>query len=413
MAGAVTMGLSGGLFFMGFGFFFEPMRNTFGWSRTILSAAFAISRVEGGALGPLEGYLIQRFGPRNVISVSMVLFGVGFILLSLVNSIFTFYMVFLIMALGAGSGAFTGSMAAINNWFRKKRARASGFGMLGMGIGGVIFPPILAFLITSYGWRSTAIIAGITVMCIGIPISRIIRFNPEPYGYKPDGGNLTVEPESAQLDSLNKTPIAQNISSDYEADFTVKQALKTHAFWLMATGHSLALLIISVISLHQVPYLESVLGFSRNSAATIVMALTATSMLGQVIGGFLGDKYSKSYIAAATILGHSTGLYLLSIADDYILVLVSALIQGFSWGIRTPVLISMRGEYFGRKSYAMIMGVSQTIMMIGMVIGPLFAGYFADHFSYSLGFKIIALMALPGFFMFIVLKKPVYPKDLV
>ena len=220
-----------------------------------------------------------------------------------------------------------------------------------------------------------------------------------------------MEPESPPLDPLNKTPIAQNISSDYEVDFTVKQAIKTQAFWLMATGHSLALLIISVISLHQVPYLESDLGFSRNSAATIVMAMTGTSMLGQVFGGFLGDKYSKGYIAAATILGHSTGLYLLAIADDYTLVLVSALIQGFSWGIRTPVLISMRGEYFGRKSYAMIMGISQTIMMIGMVIGPVFAGYFADHFSYSIGFKIIALAALPGFFMFIVLKKPAYPKN--
>ncbi len=412
MAGAVVMGLSGGLFFVGFGFFFEPMRNAFGWSRTVLSLAFAISRVEGGALGPLEGYLIQRFGPRNVISVCMVLFGVGFILLSLVNSIFTFYTVFIIIALGAGSGGFTGSMAAINNWFRKKRARASGFGMLGMGIGGVLCPPLLAFLITSYGWRSTAIIAGIIVMCIGIPISRIIRYEPEPYGYKPDGDNANAEPKSAPLlDSLNETSIAQNISSHYGTDFTVKQAVKTQAFWLMATGHSLALLIISVVSLHQVPYLESILGFSRNSAATIVMAMTATSMLGQVIGGFIGDKYNKAYIASVTILGHSAGLYLLAIADDYTLVLVSALIQGFSWGIRTPVLISIRGEYFGRKSYAMIMGISQTIMMIGMIIGPVFAGYFADYFSYSLGFKIIALAALPGFFMFIALKKPVCNKD--
>ena len=399
-SGAVTMGMAGGLFFLGFGFFFEPMRQTFGWSRTLLSAAFALTRVEGGMLAPLEGYLIQRFGPRKVMTVSFVFFGVGFILLSRVNSVLTFYLAFIVLALGAGSAGFSGVMAAINNWFRRKRARAVGFAMLGMGIGGVVFPPILAFSIETFGWRDTAMAAGIFVMVVGIPISRVVRFNPEPYGYLPDG----EKPAKQKVVELSVAQ-AQN-AAQVEYDFTVREALKTKAFWLMSTGHSLALLVISVISLHQVPYLESDLGFSKATAASVVIVLTGASMFGQVLGGFLGDRFAKQYLAATTLLGHSVGLFLLAIADSYPEVLLSAVIQGLAWGVRTPVLVSMRGDYFGRKSFAMIMGLSQTIMMIGMVIGPILTGYFADNYSYSLGFKIIAVGALPGFFMFIFLRKP-------
>ncbi len=86
--------------------------------------------------------------------------------------------------------------------------------------------------------------------------------------------------------------------------------------------------------------------------------------------------------------------------------MVSAVVQGLAWGVRGPVLTSMRGDYFGRKSYPVIMGFSQAVMMTGMVIGPLLSGYFADHFSYQLGFKVIAASAAPGVLLFLWLKNP-------
>ena len=86
--------------------------------------------------------------------------------------------------------------------------------------------------------------------------------------------------------------------------------------------------------------------------------------------------------------------------------MVSAVIQGLAWGIRTPVLTSMRGDYFGRKSFALIMGSSQGVAMLGMIVGPLLVGYLADHFSYSLGFKVVAACAAPGSLLFVFLRNP-------
>ena len=394
-AGAASMALGGGLFFNGFGFFFEPIRQYFGWSRTLLSGAYALTRVESGFFGPLEGYLIQRFGPRVVMTVAFVVFGLGFMLLSRVNSPLTFYLAFIILATGAGSAGFSAVMACINNWFRRKRASAIGFAMLGMGLGGVIFPPILAFGFDNFSWRTVSLAAGVFVITVGVLISRAVRFNPESYGYLPDG--VPSQPAGAA-----ERP--RELPAEY--DFGVLEALKTRAFWMMSIGHGMALLVISAVSLHQVPYLETELGFSKGSAAVVIMVLMATSMIGQIAGGYIGDRFPKNHVAAATILGHAGALFLLATADSYSEVMVSAVVQGLSWGVRSPVLTSMRGDFFGRRSFAVIMGFSQAVMMIGMIIGPVLSGYFADNYSYQLGFKVIAALTAPGVLLFLWLKNP-------
>ena len=248
--------------------------------------------------------------------------------------------------------------------------------------------------------------SGIFVVTVGVIISRLVRYDPEPYGYLPDGGHSNTIQRS--FPASNRAVAARSRARDVptEYDFGVVEALKTRAFWLMSIGHAQALLVVSVISLHQVPYLETELGFSRASAASVVMVLTAVNMFGQMAGGFLGERFPKNYVAAATIVGHSIALFVLATADSYSQVMVSAVIQGLAWGVRSPVLTSMRGDYFGRRSFAVIMGSSQGVSMLGMIVGPLLGGYFADHFSYSLGFKVIAAFTAPGLLLFVFLRNP-------
>ena len=405
-AGAASMALGGGLFFNGFGFFFEPIRQYFGWSRTLLSGAYALTRVESGFFGPLEGYLIQRFGPRAVMTVAFVVFGLGFIVLSRVNSPLTFYLAFIVLATGAGSAGFSAVMVCINNWFRRKRASAIGFAMLGMGLGGVVFPPILAFGFDNFSWRTVSLAAGVFVITVGVLISRAVRHNPEPYGYLPDGVRSGVDETPATGSSRTASAKERPGELPTEYDFGVLEALKTRAFWLMSIGHGMALLVISAVSLHQVPYLETELGFSKGSAAIVIMVLMATSMIGQIAGGYIGDRFPKNYVAAATILGHAVALFLLATAESYSEVMVSAVVQGLSWGVRSPVMTSMRGDFFGRRSFAVIMGFSQAVTMIGMIIGPLLSGYFADNYSYQPGFKVIAALTAPGALLLLWLKNP-------
>jgi MFS family permease len=297
-------------------------------------------------------------------------------------------------------------MVSINNWFRVKRARAVGFAMLGMGLGGVIFPPLLVFGFDNFSWRTVSLASGIFVVTAGVIVSRVVRHHPEPYGYLPDGGrsNTIRRPIPASKRAAAAGSRPRDVPTEY--DFGIVEALKTRAFWMISIGHAQALLVVSALILHQVPYLETELGFSRASAASVVMVLAAVNMFGQMAGGFLGERFPKNYVAAATIAGHSVALFVLATADSYSQVMVSAVIQGLAWGVRSPVITSMRGDYFGRKSFAVIMGSSQGIAMLGMIVGPLLGGYFADHFSYSLGFKVIAAFTAPGFLLFVFLRNP-------
>ena len=145
MAGCIATALSSGLFFTGFGFFFEPIRIHFGWSRTVLSGACGVSRIESSILGPFLGYLIQKIGPRLVMFITFVIFGLGYIIISRANSVVVVYLGFVVLATGADPPGFIAVTTSINNWFFKNRAKAIGFTMLCLGIGGVIFPPMLAF----------------------------------------------------------------------------------------------------------------------------------------------------------------------------------------------------------------------------------------------------------------------------
>ena len=405
-AGCVSMAISSGLFFNGFGFFFEPIRNHFAWNRTVLSGAYSISRIESALVGPLIGYLIQRYGAKGVVFFSFLIFGIGFILIGKSVSVFTFYVAFIITATGAEPPAFIAVMASLNNWFQVNRAKAIGIAMLGLGLGGIIFPPILAYGLNNFTWREVSIASGIFIIIVGSAISVLVRLNPEPYGYLPDGRTLEIARKVSKKNL--RTGVTEEDRKEDLSDygFSLTDALKTQAFWFISIGHAQALLVVSVTGLYQVPYLEDSLGFTRDSAAKIVMLLTAVNMFGQLSGGALADRFPKNIIASGTILGHCIGLWILAGAYNYPLIILYAVIQGFAWGVRSPVITSMRGDYFGRKSFPLIMGTSQGIAMIGMVVGPVLVGYIADHYSYSMGFRIISLMTMPGIILFLCIKQP-------
>ena len=119
-AGIANIAITGGLFVNGFQFYFEPIRKQFGWSRTLLSGAYSLARVEGGFLGPGGGYLVEKIGPRSVVAIGFCIFGIGFIMLSQTSSPTAFYAAFLVLSIGSGLASWTPVGATINNWFKKK-----------------------------------------------------------------------------------------------------------------------------------------------------------------------------------------------------------------------------------------------------------------------------------------------------
>ena len=399
LAGFMIQMLNGGLFMHSFGAYFVYLQADFGWSRTVLSGAFSLQQMETGILGPLQGWLIVKFGPRTMVRIGVVVAGIGLMMFSQVNSIWMFYLAFVTIALGSSLGGFMAVISTVANWFVKKRSLAVGMSMAGMSLGGLLVP-ILAWLMETYGWRSVAFVSGIIIIVGGIPLAQLLRHAPERYGLLPDGAKPGGADDSDELQE----------SGNPKMDFTAMEALKTRTFWFISVAHGCALLVVSSLMVHLIPHIVDRLGYSVATAGTVVTLMTGAMIFSQVFGGAIGDKINKRVGLTACLLGHSVALFGLAFATTIWQVAIFATLHGVSWGARTPMVMSIRAEYFGRSNFATIMGFSSFIMMIGMMVGPLIAGNLADRLGdYKVPFSILATGAGLGSLLFLMATRPPVP----
>ena len=224
-AGFALQAINGGLLFHGFTVYFLPLQDQFGWSGALIAGAFSLSRFESAILGPIQGWAVDKYGPRFIMVGGIVLFGIGFFIFSAVNSIFTFFLAFAFLSVGSSLGGFLSISATIAQWFARKRSLAMGISMAGMGLGGVMVPAI-AWSVTNQGWQTTAFISGILVWVIGIPSALIMRHKPEVYGYLPDG-DLPAAVEDGAADVSGSVVVS-------DGSFSAREALRTPGFWLLS-----------------------------------------------------------------------------------------------------------------------------------------------------------------------------------
>ncbi len=383
------------LWMSSYGAYVVLLQEEFQWSKALLSGAFALTRIESGILGPLQGWLVDRFGPRPVLSVGMALFGLGFIMFSQVQSILTFYGAFFMIALGASLGGYATLMVSLVNWFNRHRATAVSWSQLGYSLGGLCVP-LLAIALETWGWRTVAMASGLVVWLIGLPSVQLVRHRPEDYGERADGVRAT---EAAHADS------------EETVHFTARQAMRTWSFWLISLGHAFALLIVSAVLVHLIPHLTEGQGFSLVAASQVVLLLTLFQMVGQAAGGFIGDRFDKRLVCVGCMFAHTIGLLAVTYWPSFIGIFIFCVLHGLAWGIRGPMMVAIRADYFGTRAFGTIMGFSSLVVMFGMSGGPLVAGFLADlHGDYRFGFTLLAGFALAGSMCFFAATPPPKPQ---
>ena len=390
--------LSGLLWMHSYGAYVVLLQDEFGWSKALVAGAFALTRIESGILGPLQGWLTDKYGPRIVLGVGIVIFGIGFMAFSQVTTLLEFYLTFALIAVGSSLGGFATVMVAIVSWFSRHRAKAVALSQMGYSLGGLAVPVVIICL-EAFGWRATAFYSGVMVIVVGFPLVFLVRHRPQDYGEVVDGGS--------QLNG-NGTPMVFASGRD----FTARQAVRTSSFWLISMGHACALLTVSSIMVHLVSHLTEGLAYSLGQAGLVVAALTGFQMLGQIGGGFIGDRFNKQLICVVCMMFHTAALFLIANATELWMVVLFTAMHGLAWGIRGPLMVALRADYFGPSSFGTIMGFSSLIVMLGMSIGPIYAGYMADtHGDYVIGFSVLGIGALLGSICFVFARAPVHPDD--
>ena len=390
--------LQAGLVSQAFGAYLAVLSEEQGWSKTALSGAAAMQQMEVALLGPVLGWLIDRFGPKVFVRTGVVVFGAGLCLLSQVTSLPAFYGAFVVIALGSSLCGFFPLNVTLIHWFERKRARALSAMSFALAFGGILVP-LVAAAITSFGWRPTALASGILAIGVGLPLAFVIRNSPHQYGEVVDG----IPPQTSEHTAASE-------KSDGTRDFTAAEALRTSAFWLISLGHGFSLLVVHAVSVHTITHLKEHLGYTVAAASLVISLMTACQLLGVLLGWAIGDRYRKRLIAGWCMLGHALGLLLLAFAANLAMVIAFALLHGVAWGLRGPMMQAIRADYFGRSAIGMILGLSFMIIVIGQVGGPMVPAIFADITGdYRLGFSILAVLAALGSGFFFFARKPKRP----
>ena len=148
------------------GAYVAVLREEFGWGKAALAGAAVIQQVENALLGPIQGWLVDRFGSRVMVRSGVIMLGLGFILFSRVESLTGFYAAFLLIALGSGFSGFFPLTVALMHWFEKRRAKALSSMQLGGAVGGML-SPLVAMSMLIFGWRETAFACGLIIMLVG------------------------------------------------------------------------------------------------------------------------------------------------------------------------------------------------------------------------------------------------------
>ena len=389
------------------------LESSFGWSRTQIGFALTFTRIEGGFMGPLEGYLTDKLGPRRMILIGLLILSVGFLIFWQVNALWTFYLAFIVMALGQGLGSWLPLMTALNNWFVRNRSKAMGFSNMGSRIGALILVPAIAWSIDPehdrLGWELTALILGIVTLILAIPLSKAIRDRPQDYGQGTDGDQVT----EGLSDSLNGSLSSYSNNPTAVVDLTAKQAVMTPAFWLISFGHGFTSMVILAIMAH-LGLLLMDKGFDIQTTGWVVTVYTAVAMAFQLVGGYLGDIAPKNRILFLFTTLQAVGVLVLTYADSLRTIYLFAVLFGAGFGGRNPLTTSIRGEYFGRASFGKILGLSTVPMNVLLLFASPFAGYIKDvQGSYANAFLILALLNFIGGICFLLAKRPSLMQDTV
>lgn len=378
LASAISDGWQAASWVYGFSIFFKPVMDDFGWTRAQTAAASSFGRVEGAVEGPFGGIATDKFGPRTVYLTGVFLAGLGFCLMYFINSLITFYIVWIIAAIGFNLGFAEPLDQAIATWFVKKRGTVISIARLGRVLGGGFLPPFVSLLVYKTGWRAAFLILGTITWVLGFFLGWFMIKNkrPEYYGLLPDGEDIDVDIDTPSMLKVGETYAAE--LGEYE--FTARQAFKTASFWVLTGAALLSGMIFPAISVHIIPYLTDT-GMDPVAAASAMGFMVLMSAPGRLLGGMVGDRLSKDrlrYLPMLSAACHMLGMLLLLMTKTMSMVYVCLIFFGLGVGLDSSSAPVLMGRYFGRKNYGTIWGGRATIGLPVTLISPIYAGWMYD-----------------------------------
>lgn len=372
--------------FFSFGVFFEHVLKEFNWTRAETSGAYSLGTLTTGFVAILMGKLNDRLGPKIVLSICCFFAGMGYMLMSLVSTIWHFYLFYgIVLAFGIG-GFFVPPTSTVARWFVKRRTLMIGFVLLGANVGAMIIPPIAAWFIAHFGWRFTYILMG-TVNLTAISLAQLLKRYPVQRGRHPYSTEGKIENESG-LQSIG---------------FSLHGAVRVRQFYLLCAIFFCFYFCINTMLTYTVIYATG-LGISQSKAASVMLAFGGAGIAGRIVNGLLGDRIgNRQTCFVCFILISADMLYLTKVTDLSGLLAFSALI-GFAFAGIGALMGPLTADAFGLKSHGLIFGIIYASNMLGGAVGPVMTGKLFDLTgSYHFGFLSCSVVGFMGSMLVLIL----------
>ena len=376
-----------------FGVFYHPFINEFGWHRAVISGAVSLSYLLHGFISIFLGSLNDRFGPRLIITACGFILGLGFLMMSGLKAVWQLYLFYGVIV-GFGLSAMDLiPLSTVARWFEKKRGIMSGVVKMGTGLGMVVMPIFVTWLITTYSWRRAFTVLGLLIMAVIVSLAQFLVRDPAKKGQWADN---------------NRGPVPGGLNLQ-EGGLSYGETIRTRQFWTICVVYFIILFCAYTIVLHIVQHAID-LGISASNAAHVLSAIGAVSIVGRFVMGGAGDRIGHKSALIICLLFLSIALTWLQFAKELWMLYLFSIIYGFAHGGFFALVSPVAAGLFGTRAHGVILGNIIFSSTIGGAIGPVLAGHVFDVTrSYQIVFIILVILSIIGL-LFTLSLKPIHQK---
>ncbi len=362
--------------------FVKPLEAEFDWSRTQISLAMAVGLLCTGIAAPFGGALMDRFGPRSVLTGSLVLIA-GSILASVrMTEFWQFFLLWGVLS-GLGAGAANGLGPTISNrWFIERRSLVQGLFGAGTSAGMLLFIPLLSWITVTYSWQTATALAGASMLVL-LPLGWLfVRDRPGDMGLLPYGATSSTPPIPTQPAAVRTV---------------MGRAVRTPEFWLLSGSFFICGASSNgIIGTHFIPHAVE-LGHSEVAAAGVLAFMGSMNFVGTLASGWLSDKHDPRKLLAMYYILRGASLFILPYVTGISGLTVFAVIFGLDYIATVPPTVALTADVFGRQNVGMVYGWVFCAHQVGAAIAAQAGGVIYDRFGdYTIAFLMAGGMAVLG-----------------
>jgi len=344
----------------GFTAYYDPLIEEFGWSHTEVSFSAALQATESGLGAIFAGLLFQRLGARKIVIGGALLMTFGFLLLSRVSNLPTFYLSYVLLGLGVTTSGSAVMLPIISRRFQDRVALSFGLFSVSGGAGGFALP-FIAKLLDSIGFRKTFVIFALVAFVLGLGVATVLQDAKQPSWPAP--GEKALSARNTRSSSLEKPRF--------------REMLRSRVLWVLIAFFVAHFIALQMLTAHVMPFLESI-GYGRGTAARMAMAVPALSLVGRIGFGWIGERFNHLYVIAGAVFLSAVALGGLAITAPGMAVMFFLGLFAVSHGLLVPGRATILADYFEASYFAAMLGFMVGIGSFAGMLGPVGGGWLYD-----------------------------------